>query len=242
MKQDQALARFFRETFPTGTRIQLKQTDDPYSQLEPGSVGTVDFVDDMCTIHMRWDNGRTLGLIPGKDSFSVIPPEPKLLKLYMPLAINCYERNEWGNLDDDSIEMDNVTAAGYKNEIHAALLKEQRPEEKDRGIMYWYHIEDGINQKVRSAVFSVENIKGRLWGTVECEMTGHLTSNEMDVFKDYVIGQASDGWGEGFEQRHIRVFEGEIYVHLWNSSHEWQIYTEDEFQSTLDQQMGRQSM
>lgn len=242
MKQDQALVQFFRETFPPGTRIKLTQMDDPYSPVEPGSLGTVDFVDDQCTLHMFWDNGQTLGLVPGRDRFSVIPPEPKLLKLYMPLTIDCYERNEWGDLDDDFVEMDNETAAGYEDEIRAALLQEQRPEEKERGIMHWYHMEDGVNQKVRSAVFSVENIQGRLWGMVECEMAGDLTPDEMNSFKDYVGGQASDGWGEGFEQRPIRVFTGEIYVHLWNSDHDWQICTEDELQATLGQQMGGQSM
>lgn len=243
MKQDQALVRFFRETFPPGTRIRLTQMDDPYNPVEPGSLGTVDFIDDQCTLHMLWDNGCTLGLVPGRDRFSVIPLELKSLKLYMRLSIDCYERNEWGDLDDNYVEMDSETAAGYEDEILAAILKERKPEEKERGLMHWYHKEDRVSQKVRSAVFSVENVQGSLWGIVECEMAGDLTPDEMDAFKDYIIGQASDGWGENFEQRPIRLFTGEIYVHLYNSSHNWQVYTEDELQATLSQQkMGGQSM
>ena len=43
--------------------------------MPPGTEGTVDFVDDGCNIHMKWDNGRTLALLPDQDHFKVIEPE-----------------------------------------------------------------------------------------------------------------------------------------------------------------------
>ena len=54
-----------------------------------------------------------------------------------------------------------------------------------------------------------------------------LTTREMDTLKQYITGQASDGWGEGFEQRVIRVAEGSLNVHPWNSG-EWSIQTDEE--------------
>ena len=50
---------------------------------------------------------------------------------------------------------------------------------------------------------------------------------EKEALADYISGQASDGWGEGFEQRAIDLEEGELYVSLWNSSN-WTIQTEEE--------------
>ena len=48
--------------------------DDP-RPVAPGTRGSVRFVDDMGSIHMHWDNGRTLALIPGEDSFRKLTPE-----------------------------------------------------------------------------------------------------------------------------------------------------------------------
>lgn len=58
-----------KQSYPAGTRIKLLSMEDPYAPVPSGTKGTVAFVDDMGTIHMEWDNGRTLGLIPGEDSF-----------------------------------------------------------------------------------------------------------------------------------------------------------------------------
>lgn len=58
--------------YPAGTRIELVSMEDPYSPIAPGTKGTVVLVDDMGTVHMEWDNGRTLGLIPGEDVFRKI--------------------------------------------------------------------------------------------------------------------------------------------------------------------------
>ncbi len=61
-----------KEQYPKGTRIELISMNDPYSSIEPGAKGTVENVDDIGTLHMKWDNGRTLGVVPGEDSFKVI--------------------------------------------------------------------------------------------------------------------------------------------------------------------------
>lgn len=66
------MAKMYKEQYPAGTRIELISMEDPYSPIESGTKGTVVHVDDMGTLHMKWDNGRSLGLIPGEDSFRVI--------------------------------------------------------------------------------------------------------------------------------------------------------------------------
>lgn len=63
---------YIKKQYPVGTRIKLINMDDPWHPVEPGTEGTVEFVDDIGQIHMKWDNGRTLALVPGQDEFEII--------------------------------------------------------------------------------------------------------------------------------------------------------------------------
>lgn len=55
-----------------GDRIRLIFLDDSESCLTRGELGTVNSVDDLGTIHIDWDLGPSLGLIPGVDQWQVL--------------------------------------------------------------------------------------------------------------------------------------------------------------------------
>lgn len=62
-----------REEYPPG--IVLELTEDMQSDGKPekgmlkGLQGKVDYIDDAGQLHMHWNNGRSLALIPGVDIF-----------------------------------------------------------------------------------------------------------------------------------------------------------------------------
>ena len=216
-----------RQMYPKGSRITLNHMDDPYHPVEPGTTGTLDHIDDMATFHVTWDNGRTLGVVYGVDSFNIEAPKPTTMKLYMPLTAHRYERDEWGYLEDDETPLSDREILNEENAIVTALVRNRKPEESERGIMHWYDEKDSVNDKVKSVVFTAEPVQGKLWGVAECRVIGNLTPTELETLKEYITGQASDGWGEGFEQREIPTEDGDMYVHLCNGDN-WYIKTEEE--------------
>jgi len=206
---------FLRQQFPKDSRIQLTEIGGNPRPISPGSTGKLDYIDDAGQFHVKWDNGCTLALVLGEDRFSVYLPEPQTFKLYMPLTADFYGRDEWGDMSEDGEEWDGRTLMDYEGQILSALVKNRVPEENESGLMHWYGEQDSLNAKVRSAEFTVEVRDGCLWGVAECQVVGELTSGELTRLKDFISGQASDGWGEGFEQREIDVGDGKLYVHFW---------------------------
>lgn len=227
MKTQREWLEFLREQYPVGSRIRLREMKDPYHPMESGSMGTLDCIDDIGTFHVKWDNGSGLGLVLGEDSFTVLPPEAHLLKLYMPMTVDCYEKNDWGDTEDEPTELDEHTALGFADNISAAIARNHLPDEGTQGLMRYYSDNEQVRQKVQSLFFRVEARDNRLWGVAECQVTGELTANELMALKNFAGGQASDGFGEGFEQREIKVGDCELYAHLWQAEN-WSIQTEQE--------------
>ncbi|MEA4988995.1 MAG: hypothetical protein VB095_13125 [Anaerovorax sp.] len=54
-----------------------------------------------------------------------------------------------------------------------------------------------------------------------------LDDKELARIKDEITGQASDGWGEGFEQREIKCNGKDVYVSFWGAKN-WSLQTAEE--------------
>lgn len=76
-KIDRSELQFLREKYPKETLIKVNEMHDPINPVPPGTIGKVKCVDDAGTIHVAWENGQSLGIITGVDSFDKVKDSTK---------------------------------------------------------------------------------------------------------------------------------------------------------------------
>ncbi len=91
MRIDHEFVERIKQTYPKGTKIELDRMDDPYRDMPKGLKGIVSGVDDIGQIHCIWENGSTLAIIPGEDSFHKVK-EQELEQNFEPEADTELER------------------------------------------------------------------------------------------------------------------------------------------------------
>ena len=139
------------------------------------------------------------------------------MKFYSPLTADFFP-NDTENLDDDYSEYEGIPytgkeLTGYRDVIRDAIYEDVKDFYGD--LMQYYHEDDSVRSKVVSAVPSAEICGNKLCGCLTVELKEALLDDEQTVLCNYISGQYSDGWGEGFEQRDIRVEDGTLAVHFW---------------------------
>ena len=139
------------------------------------------------------------------------------MKFYSPLAADFFP-NEPDYEDEFYGEYEGYPQDGHELlEYETAIRDAVENDTRDFGgdLMQYYHEDDSVRRKVVSAVPSVEICGNKLCGCMNVELREPLNGGEQAALCDYISGQYSDGWGEGFEQRDIRVDDGTLAVHFW---------------------------
>lgn len=139
-----------------------------------------------------------------------------------------------GNIDEGDGDMFTVGdsyLADSADEIADALNRYTANDENDMAT--YYNKDDGVSEKLTSAVWSVELHGDKLFGRIDCSLKEALTAEETEALRDWIIGQCSDGLCEGFEQQPIDTMDGELFVSFWNSGDDYAMMTEDEFEVHL---------
>lgn len=133
----------------------------------------------------------------------------RIFKMYSPLTGELYQAGEY-EYEDSADEYNGEELLLYAEEIEKAVKAYTDNGTED--LMKYFYESDYVKQHVRSLVPSVEVWNGRLYGCTTVRADDDLSEPGWDKLMDYLAGQYSDGWGEGFEQREIE--DGLLYVHF----------------------------
>lgn len=137
----------------------------------------------------------------------------RTIRLVSPLCVQVFDPE----IDEFNYTPSPVsTAAPYADEINRAI-EGSLVTETPGGLMDYWHGSDTVRHKVVSLKPYVEFIDGELMGVCDMVCKADLMPRELSEVKDYLSGQYSDGWGEGFEQRPIKTQDGELYISFWDS-------------------------
>lgn len=156
------------------------------------------------------------------------------MKFYSPLTADFFP-NEPDYEDEFYDEYEGYPQDGHELlEYETAIRDTVENDTRDFGgdLMQYYHEDDSVRGKVVTAIPSVEVHGNKLCGCLTVELKEPLRDDEQTVLCNYISGQYSDGWGEGFEQRDIRVDDGTLAVHFWQ---------EDGFKMTPEREMQQES-
>lgn len=64
-----------------GDRIKCIQMKEDPNPIKSGDIGTVSHIDGIGQIHVRWDSGRSLALIPEIDQYELVSKVDEKVKI-----------------------------------------------------------------------------------------------------------------------------------------------------------------
>lgn len=134
----------------------------------------------------------------------------------------------------EGFPLDGADLVQYKEEIQGAVKEENLRGSMDGNpcnLMEYFHGSPSITEKVESAVVSVKESEGALYGCTTLILKDYLESGELTELCGYITGQYSDGWGEGFEQRDIQVGDGTLNVHFWQGDDKFRFKQAEELEN-----------
>jgi hypothetical protein len=159
-------------------------------------------------------------------------------KLYSPLNFYLREHDggRYGEYDENEYWRDEIgheEAWGYLDAIDL-FMRRDREQTMDARRGLAEYLDESLDSKIVSLFPVIELYGDKLWCVADMTLSESLTSEEMAAFKDWWSGQLSDGYGEGLEQREIRVNAGVLYIEPWTPDDHFFIDTKRE----LDERLG----
>jgi len=139
------------------------------------------------------------------------------ITFYCPLMVCC---DEDGCLEP--VKLSNRYLVRNEEKIREALRAEIQEGENMAD-----YLDPPLSNKVSSIEWDIA------YGKITCELLEPLTREEQEELAEWILGQNSDGLGEGFEQHPVETSDGELYVSFWHSGDDYYVLPENEFRAQV---------
>jgi len=153
---------------------------------------------------------------------SMMDAPTETLRFYCPLTVHGYDE------DTQYVKLSNRYLARHEERVRDALREELR---KSGDISNY--LDPPLKDKVASMEWDIEKIGRTVYGKITCELRAPLSEDEQFDLAEWILGQNSDGFGEGFEQQPVLTDDGELYVSLWHDGQNYYVLPEDEFRAQV---------
>jgi len=151
------------------------------------------------------------------------------INFYCPLTVKMDDPEE---NDFEFVETD-VSILGY----HEDKIRYAVEAEIDEDMSEYFYGSEAVKNKLVSVRWDIENVRNEIFGCIHVDLNESLTNEENEELRNWIIGQCSDGWGEGFEQRPVETADGDLYISFWDSDEDWFLLDDDEFELHLNGEM-----
>lgn len=108
-----------------------------------------------------------------------------------------WEGEEYHELEEEQVLFDGADLIPYVSEIQEKIAEYSRvghEDDKTDNLMDYFDGSAAIKEKVLSAVPSVKEADGVLYGCTILELKEYLETEELSELCEYLTGQYSDGW------------------------------------------------
>ena len=129
-----------------------------------------------------------------------------------------WEEEDYNDFEEEQVFFEGDDLTEYASVIQEKIAEYNRvghDDDRTDNLMDYFDGSAAIKEKVVSAVPSVKESDGVLYGCTTLELKEYLEAEELSELCEYLTRQYSDGWGEGFEQQEIPVEGGELCIHFW---------------------------
>ena len=111
-----------------------------------------------------------------------------------------WEEEDYNDFEEEQVFFEGDDLTEYASVIQEKIAEYNRvghDDDRTDNLMDYFDGSAAIKEKVVSAVPSVKESDGVLYGCTTLELKEYLEAEELSELCEYLTGQYSDGWGEG---------------------------------------------